>query len=504
MRTAATIKNAVWALIYQLIFCLLSLVSRKVMVITIGAAGVGLNGLFANVLTMLTLAEMGVGSAIVYHLYKPIAEDDRDKICQLMNFYKTAYRAIALLIAAIGVALIPLLPKIVKNVDYQNSYITMIYLLFLVQTVSSYFFAYKRSLLEANQKQYLITIIDLIFRFITVAAGIVILLATKSFACYLISLIVLGIINNIFVARKVDALYPYVNKKSSLPKQEVRGIFKNVKDIFIGRLSGKVTNSTDNILISALVGTVQVGLYSNYTIIINVLTNVMEQLTSAAGGSVGNLLITEQGDYIDIVLKRLTFFMFFIGAFCPVSLFCVLNPFVSLFFGDQYQLGIDIVAVAAGNFFLCTMRAPLWKMLNVSGLFQKDKYISLAGTAANLIVSVILGLKIGTLGILIGTTCTIVIQYVLKIALFYREFLKLHCLRYYCFTLFYCLVLALETAATYFLCVLVPASNPLTAFFIKVLICAAVPNLLNLLLFYKTSEFHYFKDLLKKTIKRFA
>lgn len=504
MRAKATIKNSLWGFIQQVVICILSLVSRRVMLDSIGIDGVGLNGLLVNVLALLSLAEMGVGSVIIYHMYAPLAQGDKKEICRLMHFYKGIYRFIAAVITAIGLLMIPFLPYIVKGVHYSQGYITAVFLLFLAQTVSSYFFSYKRSLLSADQKQYVITIIDLIFRVLTVIGGIVVLILTRELIYYLIFLIVVGILNNLAVSFRVNQLYPYIrNATDALSPERRKSIFRNVRDLFIGKLSWTITSSTDNILISALVGTIQVGMYSNYTIIINTLTNVMNQLSAAMSGSIGNLLATESKEYIDTVLHRLLFAMFFISAFCSACLICLINPFVALMFGENLVLGLDIVSVCVLNFFLMTMRIPVWNMLSASGLFQKDKYISIIGSTINLVVSFVLGMRIGMLGILIGTTSTYLIQYILKIILFYKSFLAKSCKRVF-FWLGAYLVLALgESAAAFWLCGFISTGQVYVDFMLKGIVAAILPLCLNVALFCRTEPFRYLFNLGKKMIGKY-
>lgn len=503
MRAKATIKNSLWGFIQQAIICILSLVSRRVMLDSVGIDGVGLNGLLVNVVALLSLAEMGVGSVIIYHMYAPLAKGDQQEICRLMNFYKSVYRMIAGAITGIGLVMIPFLPYIVNGVHYTSGYVVIVYLLFLLQTVSSYFFSYKRSLLSADQKQYIITIIDLIFRILTAVGGIVVLLLTKELICYLVFMIAVGILNNLAVSVRVDHLYPYIKQsKETLTPERRKGIFKNVRDLFIGKLSWTITSSTDNILISALVGTVQVGMYSNYTIVINTLTNVMNQLSAAMSGSIGNLLVTESKEYVDTVLHRLLFVMFFIASFCSSCLFCLINPFVSLMFGADMILGLSIVTVCVLNFFLMTMRVPVWNMVSAAGLFRQDKYTSIAGSVINLIVSFVLGARIGMIGILIGTTCTYAIQYILKVILIYRSYLGKSCRRIFAWLGTYLLLVLLECGVAYWLCSFVSTGQVYVDFVLKGMISAFLPLAVNILLFFRTEPFQYLRSMVQKLFNK--
>lgn len=293
MRSLATLKNSMWGILQQIIVCILSLFSRRVMIDTIGVEGVGLNALLTSVITMLSLAELGIGTAIVYHMYAPIAANDQKQIARLMHTYRNIYRIIAAVIFLLGLCLLPFMHRIVSDTDYSARYIRIIFVLFLLQTTSSYLFTYKRSMLSADQKQYIITIFDLCYKIFTILAGIAVLMLTRELACYLLLLIVSTVVENLLISRKVDRMYPYLKEhRASLPKEENIAIAKDVKNIFIGKVSGVITTSTDSILINAFVGTVQTGLYSNYNIILGTLTATLKQLASAMRGSGGDLALT--------------------------------------------------------------------------------------------------------------------------------------------------------------------------------------------------------------------
>ena len=507
MRAEATVKNSVWGLVQQFIICILSLFSRRVMIDTIGVEGVGLNGLLTNVVAVLSLAEMGVGMAVIFHMYKPLAEDDRETITRLMNFYRTIYLFIAVTIMAAGLCLMPFLKYIVHDVSYTNGYVMWIYFLFLLQSATSYLFAYKRSLLLADQKQYITTIFDLIFKIVTVIGGIVILLKTKDFALYLIFLIAAGLVNNIFIAGKVNKMYPYIlHRRLKLPSENKRAIFKDIKNIFIGKMSATITNSTDNILISALVGTIVTGLYSNYTIILNTLSSVMNQFSYAMTGSIGNLLATETSDYIEDVLKKLVFIMFFMAAFCCVCLTCLIDPFITLAFGKNLLLQRYVVYICIGVFYFSTIKIPVWAMVSASGLFKTDKYIAIAGSTINLIVSFVLGKMIGIAGILLGTICTYVIQYNLKIMLFYKKFLNKSYYKILITTYFYFFFTAGECLLIGFVISKIPGMNPFIRFIISGVLALILALGANSLIFRRTDEYKYFKSkmtaILKGKLKR--
>ena len=500
-RSQATIKNSIWGIAQQVIICIMSLFSRRVMIDTIGVQGVGLNAFLTSVISMLSLAELGVGTAIVYHLYAPVARGDKAKIAQLMQAYKRVYRVIAAAIALIGLSLLPFMDRIVTDVSYSRGYVSLIFVLFLIQTTSSYLFTYKRSAISADQKQYIITIYDLGYRVVTIVLGIGVLLITRELAYYLVLLIVCTVGENILISKKADSLYPYINEKSSpLPREEKRQIADDVKHIFVGKVSAIITNSTDSVLINAFVGTVQNGLYSNYNIIIGTINTVLRQFSDAMRGSVGNLVATESAEHIDEVLRRLVFLMYFAASFCACCLGGLIDPFITLAFGDGLLLGRLTVWVCIANLYVSAVSIPVYSMVAAAGLFRSDKYVSIAGSAVNLVLSVILGRRVGMSGILIGTFATYAVQTVLKVILLYRH-LKLSCVPLFAKIVLYLFTAAAACTLTDVCAARISAGNPFAGFALKATVSAAIPLAFNSLVYCRTREFGYGVGFVKNALK---
>lgn len=492
MRSNATLKNSIWGIVQQVLVCVLSMFSRRVMLDTIGVEGVGLNAFLTSVITMLSLAELGIGTAIVYHMYAPLAEGDTDRITKLLRFYKQIYRAIAGAILLIGLSLLPFMDKIVSDVSYSNGYVCAIFLLFLLNTTLSYLFTYKRSLISADQKQYIIIIYDLVYKIATILVGILVLLLTRELAYYLIMLTVFTVAENILISKKADTLYPYIKEnRGSLEKGEKLQIAKDVRHIFVGKVSGVITNSTDSILINTLVGTIQNGLYSNYNIIIGTLSSTVKQFSSAMRGSVGNLIAVETPERVDKVLNRLLFIMFLIGSFFAVCLSGLIDPFITLIFGNGLLLDRATVYICIANLYIATADAPMSNVIVAAGLFKYDKYIAIAGSFVNLVISFVLGKRIGMTGILIGTTCTLVIQFVFKVVVFYKKYLKRSFVQTLLKSALFAAVTVAEIVLVIFISGFVHMKNPYAEFVVLALLSASVPIAAACGLFFKTDGFQY-------------
>ena len=502
MRSFATIKNSVWGIAQQVVVCALSIFSRGVMIETIGQQGVGLNALLTSVISLLSLAELGIGAAIVYHMYDPIAKGDKVRIVKLMHCYKVMYRIIAGVILLLGLCLLPFMESIVKDVTYSRAYVSLIFLLFLVQTTSSYLFTYKRSMLSADQKQYVMIAFDLLYKLVTIIGGILVLKLTGELVYYLLLLIVCTVANNLLISWHVDRLYPFLKEgRGRLTLQETRLIFHDVKHIFVGKLSEVVITSTDSILINMFVGTIQTGLYSNYNIVLNTLVSATKQFSGGMRGSIGNLIATEKPEHVGKVLGRLLFVMFFIASFCTGCLTGLIDRFITLAFGEGLLLGRISVIVLIFNLYMRTMEIPIANMISAAGLFQYDKWISIAGAAVNLVISLVFGKWYGMAGILFGTAATYVVIFVLKCVVFCTKYLHENGVGMLLKAAGFTLVAALECVLIAWVCNRIDAGNAYLSFLLCACVSAALPIGLNCLLFFGTDEFRYAWSVTKSVVK---
>lgn len=458
-RTACSLKNLVYGGITQAVSSLLSFVSRFALIHIMGLEAVSLNGLFTEVIAMLSLAELGVSTAITYHLYKPLREHDEEKLAQLMNFFKTAYRLIALTIFIIGLLLLPYIHLLVTRMEVELWYLRLIYFLFLVQTALSYLFSYKGSLISADQKSYVVSQCTLAVRVLSTTLSIVFLVLTKNYIIYLLFQISAVLGSNIAVSIRVNRRYPLLKRKDRLPAEERRQAFTDIRYLFIGVLSGKITNSTDNILISTLVGTLYVGAYGGYTAIINAMKSLLMQIHLATSGSMGDLVAEGNLEKMDHVLRRLTFITFCPTVFAAVAIYTISTPFIRLVYGEMYLMPMEVVFLCVLNFFIYLIKNPLWSLMAVSGLFAENKNISLAGDGLNLLVSILLGRKLGIVGILLGTSCTLLLQCILKTRLLFRKFLNLSGGPYILLVIKEAVVCVVCILTAQALCIRLPISN---------------------------------------------
>lgn len=491
MRAARSFHSLLFGVMFQLVNIVLSFFMRTALVHTLGITAVSLNGLFTEVIAVLSIAELGVGTAIVYSLYKPLAQGDRKKLAQLMNFFKVAYIVIGIVILAVGLALLPCIHLLIEKVEIDVSYLRWVYILFLIRTVSSYFFAYKSALLGADQRAYVVSINSMLVRIVAVACNIALLYMTQNFILYLILEIFCTLGTNLVISYKANQLYPFLKDKDTLPPSERKHIITNVKHLFIGNLSGKITNSTDNILISVLVGTLQVGSFTSYTMLSGAIKRLLEQLQYATSGSVGNLMAEGDTVQCDLVLKRLTLLTFLLASVAASMLYVGSSPFVKLLFGQEYMLNNKIIFLNTYVFFFYILRNPLWQYMQVSGLFASDKYISIIGSVINLLVSFILGKMLGIIGILLGTICTLTIQMILKTRLLYKYSLQQNRAGYYGKLLLFSALCAAEMLFTSLVCAQFEFGQVYVDLLVKTMMAGVLSMLLNVGIFFRTADFRY-------------
>ena len=404
-RLTNTIRNAVVGFGAQLIIILLNFINRTFFIHYLGAEYLGLSGLFSNILSMLSLAELGIGVAISFSLYKPLQEQDIRKTKALMNFYQLAYNVIGIVILGLGLCLVPFLDRLIKNrPDIPN--FTLIYLLFLANSVVSYFFTYKRSLLSADQKEYLNTINRTLFSIIQCAGQFIVLVFTRNYLLYLLVVIICTIGSNIRISYQCDKLYPYLKvNQERLTKEETKTLLKYVGAQLSHKVGGIVVSGTDNVLTTALVngGLVIVGLYSNYLLLINTIKSVITMFFTAVTASVGNLNAECNTDKSKEVFDK----MFFLNmCFYGISTCCIYNlanDFIRLWIGEDYLLSTGILTVIVSNYYISGMRQTCQTYNTSLGLFWNDRFKPWIEALINLVSSVALARYYGFMGILLGT-----------------------------------------------------------------------------------------------------
>lgn len=501
-RVKKSSRNISVGLIATVINTITAFIGRKAFVVFLGSDALGINGLFTEVIAILSLTELGVGMAIVYNLYKPLSDHDEQKISQLMSLYRTAYNIIAVVILVLGLAITPVVHKLITEVNYPLSYIRLIFILFVIKTSSSYLFSYKTSLLNADQKQYVVSFVTMVGKAVFTVVSIIVLWMTKNYIIYLILTIIQTILTNIVLSFYVDKHYPYLDYSQHLSEEERNKVFDDVKNLFLKKVSGGITNSTDNILISKLVSTIQSGLYSNYVLVFSGVRTLRIAFTNGLAASIGELSVSEEVEKCIQVLRRLTYIYYLFAIVASSVLFAVCDHFIEFCFGNVYVMEKMVVVIATFVLYLEICSDPLWQYLEVSGLFKQDKYIGLAGSVINLIVSIVLGLKIGISGIFIGTVCTQLVQLILKTNLLFREKYHVPSTSYYLMWIKLLASFILLCLVKQFILDPIIIENLFLAILVKGIVGLIIGILFSVIPFYGTEEFSYSISLFTSFVQR--
>lgn len=479
---------------------LLSFICRIVFVRCLSAEYLGINGLFTNVLTMLSLTELGIGSAIVYALYKPIAEEDEDKIASLMSFYGKAYRTIGIVVMILGLALLPFIKFVIGTPPNIPENIYLIYFIYLFNSASSYFLSFRSTILIAHQRNYVNTTINYIVVIFQNIIQMAVLLIWKSYMAYLLVWAACSLITNILISRKAKHDYAYITKKDVKPlsREEKRGLFKNIKALTVVKLSGMLVNSTDNIVITYFNGLVSTGIASNYLLLTGILTSLLSMVFNGTTASVGNLIATEDDETKYQFFKRLFLLSFWLYGWATIGIILVSGDMVQFFFGEEYVLPAIIPLILAVNFYMTGMLNTAWTYKNAMGLFRYGQYILLFTAALNIIGDIILGKHFGIAGIFAATAIARLFTnaWYDPYAIF-KHGLKRNPVEYYKLYAMYLVVLAFTGGICSFFCNMVGNCN-LWTIIIKILICSVVSNVVFFAVFRKTSEFQYLLGIIKR------
>jgi O-antigen/teichoic acid export membrane protein len=502
MRVKNTIRNIIVAFSGQFLGIIITFIARTVFVHTLSAEYLGVNGLFTNILSMLSLAEMGFGTAIIYSMYKPLADKDEKKIRGLMEFFSATYKKIGLIILIIGLLLTPFLNVLIKDTP-NIPHLTFIYILYLLNTVSTYFFAHKRTIITADQKEFISSIYRYSFVLITNITQIIILIVTKNFILFLVVQVILKLVENVLVANKANSLYPYINTsdKIELDQETKNTIFRNVRAMVYHRFGGVIVNGTDNILISSFVGLKWVGLYSNYFLIISAINTIISQVFTSMTASVGNLNALENKEKTEKVFQSIFFTNFWLYGFSSIALWILINPFINLWLGSEYVFSDEIVFLIIVNFYLKGMRRTTLIFRDSMGLFWHDRYKSIFESLVNIVVSIILAKKYGIAGVLIGTlmstltTCFWIEPYVL-----YKYGFKSNIMKYFKKYGFYTFGFIIAGVITYIISLLLISQNTISSFVLLLCLTIIIPNIMFYIFFKNTNEFNYIINLTKSLI----
>ncbi len=504
-RSQNSIKNASSEIVVRLLTAGSKFILRTVFIYTLGIQYNGVSGLFNDILFVFSLAELGINRAIAFALYKPLANNNEDAVCRIMKFYRLVYRIIAGVIMLAGIAMLPFLQYLVKDVPDIKESIHLIFMLFVIQSASSYLFIYKATLLEANQQKRIVSYVNIVATVVQVICESLILIVFKEYLLYLVFSIVCTLGKNIVISCIAERQFPILKKKNvgPLTKEESHQIKHDIGATAIYNVSNVAVSTTDTIVTAAFFPTTIVGILSNYRLITNTLNTLISQISASTVPSIGNLAVSASSERLRKLHNQLSFIMFMIANFVSATLLTVLNPFIEDIWlkNSEYLFIMPTVLVIVFNLYLCIMQYPNVAYRNSNGLFVQGQLRPAVMAVINVALSITFasifskyGDQWGVFGVLLATPLSrLVTETWYDPHIVYKHVFKTSMKKYVFTRLIYFFVAVVSCFATCFgaryLLAVLSIENAYLAFFVRVLCSLVIPNTILLILFIKTSVF---------------
>ncbi len=479
-------RNMLFGVFNRICFTVLPFINRTVLIYCLGVEYLGLNSLFASVLNVLNLAELGFGSAIVYSMYKPIAENDNDKICKLLSYYRKVYRIIGGGILFCGLVVLIFIEKFVKGDVPTDINLRAIFLIQLMNVVISYFLmAYKTSLLSAFQREDLVSKISIFTICFQYGLQFIILMVLKNYYFYLIILPLSTTLNNLIKAFLTNKYYSEYKCKGELDKKSRKEIGEKVKALLLHKVGGVIANSLDNIVISSFLGLVAIAIYNNYWYIYSSVCYFIAIFHGSVLAGIGNSIAIDSSESNLRRFYDLDFVNIWIVGWCSCCLMCLYQPFMELWVGKKLMYSISVVVLFVVYFYINMARRTIVTFKEAGGLWTEDKYKPIISAVFNIVLNIILIQKIGIPGVIISTLLSfIIIEIPWEIYVLFKKYFKTKPVKYVLNQAMYGIFFLITIFGTYYLCSFVNMNfstdkiNLMVSLAVKFLICLLVPNLL--------------------------
>jgi O-antigen/teichoic acid export membrane protein len=504
-RSKKALINATAGIVSYAVLLISNFITRAVFVRILGLDMVGVESLFKNLITMLSLAELGLGTGIIYKLYKPIADGDSRKIKQVLNFYKKAYQIIAAVILIAGFAMAFFVHIFIKE-DINSIYLGVLFFLYVADVVASYLFANRKAMIIADQNNYIVSRNDAVVSVMTMVTQVVLLILTKNFVVYACVKIICRLIGASLIGRQFRKMYPAIVMDKSqeiIDGEERHSLMKNIGALLCHRIGAFSVTATGTAIVTYFVNLVSAGIYANYTLITNTLTQVIAQIFNGITASFGNLMTTESQEKVYDRFNVLYFLNYLIYSFCTVSIFVLIQPFVKLVFGEDSLFPLPTVILLVAYFYIFGMRRVIFMTKDSAGLFRPDRYLALLEAIINLVIAIALVQKMGVDGVILASILSILlIPFWSQPYLVYKYILKHALWVYYVKYFLYMLVTLLSLFLTYWVASLIKADHILIQLFLKAIVCLLIPNGINIALFFKTKEFRSLLEMAQPFLRK--
>lgn len=484
-------RNIIFGLLNKIVVIALPFATRTIIIRVLGEQYLGLGSLFTSILQVLSLAELGFDSAMVYSMYKPIAENDNDTLCALLAFYRKVYFIIGLIILLIGISILPILKVLIKG-DYPSSVnLYLLYIIYLINTVASYLlFAYKGSLFNAHQRVDVLNNINTVINVGMYIVQIIILIFFKNYYFYAIVMVIATIGVNIATAIAARHYFPSIICYGMIGKEKKEEINGKIKGLMLNKVCHVSRNAFDSVFVSMFLGLTQTAIYGNYYYIMNAVTLVLSIVSSAILGGVGNSIVVEtvEKNYRDML--KINFLYMWISGLCTVCLLCLYQPFNIFFFGTKLTFDIKIVILFCAYFYVLKMGDIRSVYVHANGLWWENRYRSLVESLLNIALNYILGRFFGVIGIVSATLISLfLVNFIWGSGIIFKYYFKTISVKeYYLVHIFYMFTTIVICGICYWVCSLIKLSIvPLMV--VRLLIIMVLSNLLYFLVYRNTSQY---------------
>ncbi len=502
-RTKNAVRNITYSFLNKIVVLILPFFTRTLIIYLLGNSYLGIGTLFSSILNFLSLTELGLGSAIVFFMYKPIAENDYDLIGALLKYYRKLYRIIGITMLSIGTVLVPFVPLLIKGNPPEGVNVYILYYIYLINSVISYFFAgYRQSLLTSHQRLDITSKITMIVNVAVQTLQIVALFVTKNFYVYafvpIIGTLSTNFTNYIVTKRK----YPNILCKGEITKETKNGIKKRLSGLFGTKLNSIVVHSADTVIISAFLGLELTAQYGNYYYIMSAICGFVMVLFSSMTAGIGNKIVTDGVEESYKLFRNLSYFNAWIVVVCSTCFLCLYEPFMVLWVGQENALGFWFALAMTVYFFVYDIQRSILAFKDAAGLWHKDKLRPYVSMVLNLVLNIILVNYIGIYGIVISSIIAFLISVPWSNYVLFKNVFQIKPSVNLLYLFKYLILASISCTVSYLLCNLV--FDGFAGLLIRLCICLIVSNIVFLGTSIKTQEFGYLKQSLKRILHRKA
>lgn len=503
-RTFNSIRNMIYGFLSRFIAILIPFFVRTAIIYKIGIEYAGLNSLFTSILSFLSLTELGFGSAIIYMLYKPIAENNETRINRILHFLRNVYRLIGSAIILLGVCLLPFLDKLVNEECPSDVDLQFLFLIYLLNTAIPYFmYSYKSILLNAFQRIDIFNKIQSVIEIIFGAIKIGVILMFSDYYLYVLCIPAASFVQNLIVGYIVSRKYPNLKAEGKLTKVEIKEIGKKVFALTGHKIGGTIVGSLDSIVISAMLGITILAEYSNYFMVISSLMGIIGVFMSSVLASVGNYLLDHSKEEKEELFYKLNFGMIWFVGWCSVCLICLYQPFMRLWLGEDFLLPFSSVICFGLYFYSWQFRVLIVNFKDAAGLWTQDVMKPYVASLVNIVLNIVLIKLIGLNGAMISTIiCMFLIFFPWETEVLYRNLFLKKSFRFYLWELFYLLLWVIICCVTFLVCCSLQnyVFDDLAYMLICMVVCCIIPNVIFGVLNRKSKYMTYYVSIIKSMI----